>query len=348
MATRERIPADFPLVFRVAFGKGPLLLSLPFIAIGAFVVLVGLRVVPVDPSAVHAPWEVVTAAGAIFALGGVTLLCQALRGLAHRARRREMLRLHPGRPWLGDWPWDARGARDGPWRRMLHAWFGLGLFACFLVPFVWWAFLSGVGPWMVKGIVGFLLLITVYMGGSAVHRTLQALRYGTSYVVYEDFPFRLGGEARLRFGPCGSDALTVSLECIEEKFETRGRGNNRSTTNVMNRLYRDRRTVQPPPGMPEIDLRFPLPDDADLATDFSEVPIRYWRLRVRTEAPGPNLDTTLLVPVYSGAPGAPEEGCNPLGERDLREHVATPVSQRMHWAGAATGQDPAHAPRADR
>lgn len=299
MAVRERIPTDHPLIQRVAYGRGPLLLSLPFVVIGVLLGLIGLRVVEVDPASVHAPWGILTAIGAVFALAGLSLLVNALRGMLLRSRRKHLSRMHPERPWLGDWPWDARRGRDEPWRRVLAAWFGFTLFALFQVPFVWWAFLSGEGPWMVKGIVGLFLLICLLVGGTAFHRTMQALRYGSSYVVYEEFPFRLGSEARVRFGPCRFDRLTVDLECVEERFETRGHGKNRSTTNVMNRLHHEQRTLELAPSVPEVDLRFSLPDDPELTTAFVQLPIRYWRLRVRADVPGVDLDTSLLLPVYA-------------------------------------------------
>lgn len=39
--------------------------------------------------------------------------------------------------------------------------------------------------------------------------------------------------------------------------------------------------------------------DPELTTAFVQLPIRYWRLRVRADVPGVDLDTSLLLPVYA-------------------------------------------------
>jgi len=98
--------------------------------------------------------------------------------------------------------------------------------------------------------------------------------------------------------PGRAGPIRFALECVEEYFETRGTGRNRTRTNVMDRLWRDERVVEVPAHMPEADLRFALPDDPDLATDLCGLPIRYWRLHATADAPGVDLDTYLLLPVY--------------------------------------------------
>ncbi len=49
-----------------------------FLATGGFIMLMGLEVIPVDPSSIHAPMWVITAAGAVFFLGGVMALTQGV------------------------------------------------------------------------------------------------------------------------------------------------------------------------------------------------------------------------------------------------------------------------------
>lgn len=42
-----------------------------FLAAGGFIILIGMEVIPVDPSSVHAPMWVITMAGDVFFMGGV-------------------------------------------------------------------------------------------------------------------------------------------------------------------------------------------------------------------------------------------------------------------------------------
>ncbi len=301
MAGFERISNDWPLLHRVATRGGPalLLFALPFVGTGVFVALIGLGAVTVDPASVHAPMPVITAVGAAFGLAGVAVAAQGMRATLHAARRRRRELLTGGEAWRVDWPFDANGAVDSPWRHALLGWAFAGFLSLFLSPFVWWGFLSGHGPFLVKLVVGMFASIGVLSIVAALRRTVQALRYGRSYLIYERVPFRLGDELRVRFGPCRFDRLDVALECLLERCETTGTGNNRSNTLVSYRLFADERTLDLAPNTPEVELRLPLPDDPELTTDFSSEAIRYWRVRLRGEAPGIDLTTAMPVPVYA-------------------------------------------------
>ncbi|MDX1683057.1 MAG: hypothetical protein R3336_08055, partial [Phycisphaeraceae bacterium] len=76
-------------------GWGAVLFSLPFIGVGTGITLVGLRVIEVDESSVHAPWWVITFFGLVFGLAGLAVLVSGLRGLIRRRRRDAALAARP-------------------------------------------------------------------------------------------------------------------------------------------------------------------------------------------------------------------------------------------------------------
>ena len=147
---------------------GGLLFGGVFVAVGAYIVLIGTKVVAVNPASVHAPYWVLTVAGASFALGGCMVWGMAGRQFAAERSRREAMRRHPDEPALADYPWHPDGFTVSEWTaaaKMLALALGLSVF---LSMFNWWAF--GInGPWMVKGIVGLfdiILVLFVAQGGA--------------------------------------------------------------------------------------------------------------------------------------------------------------------------------------
>ena len=60
-----------------------------FVAVGTAILLVGTKVLPVDPASVKAPYWVLTAAGASFSLGG--LMVWGMAGKQFAANRQRML-----------------------------------------------------------------------------------------------------------------------------------------------------------------------------------------------------------------------------------------------------------------
>ena len=59
----------------------PWVLGILIFALGAAIILIGLGVIPVDPESIHAPGWVIACAGAIFALGGVIISVENVKGL---------------------------------------------------------------------------------------------------------------------------------------------------------------------------------------------------------------------------------------------------------------------------
>ena len=144
-----------------------------FVAVGTWIILVGTKVVAVNPTSVHAPYWVLTVAGASFALGGFIVWSMTWKQFAIDRSRREAARQHPDEPALADYPWHPDGFTVSEWTsatKTIAAAIGLSVF---LSMFNWWAF--GInGPWMIKGIVGLFDIITVLVWVKAVQQVLGA------------------------------------------------------------------------------------------------------------------------------------------------------------------------------
>jgi len=301
MPTRERTRIQNPMTMsqRVAGGWGMLLFSLPFLGIGIFLSLTGFELVPIELEGANAPLWVIGAVGLAFALAGLVVFVNAARGLVHQGRVRERERLHRGRPWMIDYEWDEQGSREAVGRKVGGALLGVMLFGVFLAPFNWWAWGSGQDSLFVQIIVSVFDLIMLLVIWNAVKHMIHALKYGGSYLAFESFPNRLGEELRVRFGPNRFDRVRFTLRCVEEYWETRRCGRERSKSLVSDQVYADVLEIETSTTTSELDVHFTLPDDPELTTHLAGAPVRYWQLRAQAEAPGLDLDVALLVPVYA-------------------------------------------------
>lgn len=264
-----------------------------------------------DPTS-GAPMFVLGLVGGIFALAGLSFVAHGLAGVRRKIRVGRGRQRYPREPWRWDYVWDERGTRDDSTMRLaLWAARGVG-FGLFCVPFNWLVFFSGELPWW--GLVGFglgaglldlLVLYAVYRFSRAL---AQLLRYGAGGLRYGRFPFFLGETLDVTFGQGGRmeglRGLTATLRCVEERFEVRGSGEDRSSVVVGYEVYSETKTVSIPAGgvgrALGAALSFALPE-ASLAPPASlgERPPVYWELEVKAEAPGVDYGATFLVPVYA-------------------------------------------------
>jgi hypothetical protein len=285
-----RIHKNDTLSQRVAYGKGALLLSLPFILVGGIFAALGFGGVQLEGA--NAPMWVIGAFGFAFLLAGLVLFANALRSRRAAARRRA---LADAPPWQRDLPWDRKGTKDRAGPRVANAFLGSFFLAVFLVPFNWWAFLSGKGPLPVEVLVGLFDLIALLVLGNACYRLAQLLKYGSSRLGFRDFPFFLGERLEVVFAPNRFDEVRFTLRCVEERYERSGE----STSLVCYELHRDERTLLPGTLEPEVAVAFDLPDEPDLANRLGEMPVRYWELAIDAEAPGVDFETSFVLPVYA-------------------------------------------------
>lgn len=290
----KRIPKIDTRSQTTSYGSSALVLALPFVAVGTYLALAGFGRLPL-PGKVHAPLQVVGFIGLAFAGSGSMLGLHATRSLL---RRRRVAERRGREPWFVDHAWDPRGVSDGVGERIASQLAGLALFAVFLVPFNWVAFGSGEGRWFVRAIVGLFDLFLLLGAGTVLYRLLQAVKYRGSRLLFRRFPFHPGEELLVGFRGRVCGPIRATLRFVEERFERRGSGSNRSVQLVVYEHVALTRSFQCAGSGAPVELTFEIPDDGGLVTALSGKPVRYWELLVESPQPGVDFRTTFPLPVY--------------------------------------------------
>jgi len=131
------------------------------------------------------------------------------------------------------------------------------------------------------------------------------LRYGNSFLNYDQFPYFLGStlRARLRAPHHVSDLeeLSFTLRCVQEKYVTTRNANNSETKVVCYELYKDAHTLTRDQitGLAggDIPIEFPLPPD-QRTTTLCYNPPTYWEIEARGRSHAVAYEAYFLVPVY--------------------------------------------------
>ena len=282
---------------------GMVLFGLPFLGAGAGVMLVGIKKIEVDPATVHAPYWVLTIFGAVFFLAGLLMWVIAWRQFIENRRRAKALALHLTEPALLDRNWDVRGFTPSRWTKVFGHLAGLAGLALFLSIFNWWAFLAD-GPWLVKVIVGVFDLVLVAGLVQVAMLIGRTLKFGPSGVDYVRFPYRVGESVVVRWlVPARVNQVNggkITLRCVEEWHETRGRGKNHSTVFIQEVKWRGTWHVEPLSELPVgklVELGFATPPDA-LSTCFDTDRPVFWELKIELNLPGLDFVETYVLPVY--------------------------------------------------
>lgn len=277
-----------------------------FALVGIFIILIGTKTLPVDPSTVHAPYWVLTVCGIVFAFGGIMVWTMTWRQHCADRHSREAARQHPDEPALQDYNWDSRGFTIPRWKPVIIA-FGITIFlAVFLSSFNWWAFVQD-GPMMVKGIVIFLDLFWVLTAWRAARRFGHALKFGGSKIQFVQFPYLLSQPVKISWQPTPGivqvNKGSFTLRCVEEWVEVTGRGKNRRSRIVQEELWSETgyfdhsRTLQ---RMQPIDLQFEIPAELPPTRLNAERAI-FWELDVKLDLPGLDFEERYLVPIYASS-----------------------------------------------
>jgi hypothetical protein len=285
---------------------GALAFGFVFVASGTFIVLVGSRVIPVDPKSVHAPWWVLSVAGLIFVLGGVMVWGMAARQYRSERRQRDARR-HSNEPALADYPWDARGFVASRWGRALKGLATAAGLTLFMSIFNYWAFWMK-GPWMVKAVTVFFDLFVLAAWWAAVISLGRALKYGGSRIEFVRFPYKTDAPVIVRWYPAAGITQvrdgTFTLRSVEEWFVTSGHGKNRSQHLVQEETWSGTWHLDQPKlfGRGEIiELSYDLPEAAPTTRLSAEKPV-FWEFEVKLNAPGLDFEEVYLVPIYGDAP----------------------------------------------
>jgi hypothetical protein len=280
------------------------LFGLPFAGFGAAIALVGLKVVPVNPSSVHAPYSVLFACGLVFGIGGLMIWGMAWRQFRANRHRAIASERHVSDPALEDYDWDPRGFRSHRWAKTVKSFAGTGFLALFLSMFNWWAWIAH-GPWPVKIIVTLFDLWLAFAIWLSLLTFSRALRFGDSRIEFTHFPYKTNEAIVLRWltpsGMTRADKGTFTLRCIREFYQTTGSGEDRTTSIVHEEQWSGTWRLDRPENLPPgKSIEFEFQPAAGLpATSLSQSGTFYWEFEVNLSMPGPDFKETYLVPVYS-------------------------------------------------
>lgn len=275
-----------------------------FVAVGIAIVLVGMRVIPVDPQGVHSPHWILTAMGAVFTICGVWVWSMAKRQHESNRRRRDAALRDSGKTALADYGWDPRGFASKRWSIAARALAGASLMTLFISIFNWWAFFTD-SPWPVKVFTGLFDLILVAVWWQTVVLFGRALKFGASRLHFARFPYRLGEPVDIAWQPASgigrAERGSFTLRCVKEWFEATGSGSNENRRLVHEEQWSGTWRLDHPHAFhagEQVDLRYRpaagLPSTA-LAADH---PV-FWEFEVKLELPGFDFEEIYLVPVYA-------------------------------------------------
>ncbi|HEX8848023.1 MAG TPA: hypothetical protein VF761_00655 [Gemmatimonadaceae bacterium] len=269
-----------------------------FVVAGTFIVARGALG---GPEGMNSPRWVVGAAGMIFLLAGLWV---SGNGAADVLRTRNVARraaAMPREPWAWDYEWRRDGIESESRHDIARA-FGIVVFiAVFSLPFHWIGFFAPRAPRAFA--VGAVLMdvALLWLIARAVRLVLMRRRYGRSWLRFARFPFRAGDRVELSLDSFGALSLVPSLQatlrCVQERYETRGTGKNRSTQVVCYALWSASATVEKDrKGF--FDFGFDIPAGAP-SSALRERPARYWELVLASgDVPGVDYEARFLVPIY--------------------------------------------------
>lgn len=285
-------------------GWPALLFGIPFGGAGAATLMLAAGWIDYPKGSVHAPMWVIGVVGGVFLAAGLWLMIHGAEGIGRHSRLRDEKRRRPASPWLWDYSWHAKGVSERKLREAISSVVGLIAFGTFLAPFNWLAFFSEHDLWFFKGIVGFLdVVITLGVGSHAFKKIAQLLKFGSGRLGFHHFPFFLGDTMKLTVQglPRQLNGLHLTLRFIEEAYEVRGTGRDRTSHVVCYQRYHDSRTLsgRDVGQTGRLYVEWTLPEDQTLGSRLSERPAKFWELELTGDTPGVNYYSRFPLPVYA-------------------------------------------------
>ena len=279
------------------------LFGLPFLLSGLFIEGVAFDFFPVRGK--HAPTWLISIIGLLFFSGGVFLFIHGVLGLIRQAAHEREAAQFPGQPWQSDYRWHSEGFAFSAFNAMVSRLLAALVWSAILAPFFWIGLHQrGFGRVFLLAalILGLFGLVFWYRWAQML---ADLLRYGNSFLNYDQFPYFLGStlRARLRAPQHVSDLdeLSFTLRCVQEKYVTTGDGNNRQTKVVCYELYKDAQTLTRGQitGLAggDIPVEFLLPAD-QRTTSLCYNPPTYWEIEARGHSHAVSYEAYFLVPVY--------------------------------------------------
>lgn len=275
-----------------------------FAAVGLLLLLLSLGFVETTGRKIDPPW-IGHIVAVLFLVTGLHLARCGWLAERQKKRRECVGKLRRSEPWYADYPWDPEREEDGALEQVVGHGFAIAFVAMLLAPFNYLAFGSEHSSPLLMVPVSIVDLAMTALVLHKVRRILQLVRYGRSWVAFSAFPYRLGGELRLRFGMRRDlvmfDSMRFTLRFVEERIVTSGTGSHQTRTVEAFELYRDEQIVEQSAHRGrarELELRFELPADEDLLTRLGKHPPRYWELHVHGASLGIDFDARFALPVY--------------------------------------------------
>ena len=249
----------------------------------------------------HAPRVIVAVCGSLFALAGSWVSVNGALDLRRKRIARERAAATPAQPWWWDYSWSAEGIGNDSRRQIAMAFATTLFIALFLVPFHWIGIAAKDAPRIFLVFALMFDLVVIGLLARAVRLVMMRRRYGASWLRFGHFPFLAGEQLDASLDAVGGlasiDRLTATLQCVQERYETRGSGKNRSTQVVCYALWSETKTVERGK-RGTFDFSFTPPADAP-GSALSERPARFWELVLTSDdVPGVDYAATFLVPVY--------------------------------------------------
>ena len=159
-------------------------------------------------------------------------------------------------------------------------------------------------PIWAKGVIVVFDLVVLALIGQFFYNLGQFIKYGNSRLRFNSFPFYLGDKLSVVLVglPSQVNEVQMDLRFVEEQYEIRGSGKNRSQRVICYQLYHENRTLKGKDISPSgtLALEWDLPGEPELTSALSHRPARFWELEVRAETPGVDYHSRFLLPVYTG------------------------------------------------
>jgi hypothetical protein len=239
--------------------------------------------------------------GAAFGAAGASFIAHGVRGVVRQRAAATQRRSFPMQPWHWDHDWDVRGMTDRGWEEVRRAFMFALMASLILAPGNWAMVVLPDMPVWAKAVIVLFDLMIGYALWRGAYMAMRTIKYGRPRLRAHRFPLHPGMSAELvleRRGPLGAiEAFNVTLRCVQERYEQRGSGKNRSQVVVCYAIWAEQRAVPCANGGP-LELRFDIPPDLP-GCALSERPARYWELELSGEAPGIDYGGTFLVPIYT-------------------------------------------------
>lgn len=275
--------------------------GLPFLAAGIWIEAVAFGLVNIKKNVPHG---VFATFGFFFFAAGAFLMVHGILGVIRKSAYDREARQAPNQPWLYDFHWRREGFVFSAFNSMVQRLLAALAWTAFLAPFFWIG-VTQRGAWFFAVVAGFLGLFGLVFWYRWLQMLTELLRYGNTFLAYNNFPFFLGSSlsTRLRAPSHLADfeEITLTLRCVRERYITSGSGNNRKTEVVCFELYSDTKTFNRGQlaaySGHEIPVEFTLPESQPITALASTPPV-YWEIEANGKSSRAPFEAFFLVPVY--------------------------------------------------